>query len=240
MEFNDEGKYQQTVELKARGIFPYHIAVFPTHDFLLAGVRLGFEASPKASTQSTFFTGPFTAVFDPRGEVVKQISLTEDISKKEAAKQLGSSLSGPTREDNALAMAIGKGGAIPGSDGNVYLARAGHVPLVYVISSRGEVIRRMVLDPPAQGLDAMLCGMAAGKLIVSFSERASSGPPKGGVALPRAIQWYSLYDAQTGEHFIDYKQSPEVTGSFVCSTGNDFVFLGMQDRNLALIRAKPR
>jgi len=85
-----------------------------------------------------------------------------------------------------------------------------------------------------------LCGMAAGKLIVSFSERAAGGPAGPGVKRPQAVKWYSLYDAMTGDHFMDYEASPELRGSFVCSTGNDFIFLGMQDQNQALIHAKPR
>jgi hypothetical protein len=54
------------------------------------------------------------------------------------------------------------------------------------------------------------------------------------------VKWYSLYDAMTSDHFMDYEASPELRGSFVCSTGNDFIFLGMQDQNQALIHAKPR
>ncbi len=238
VEFDDEGKYEQTVELKAKGIFPYHIAVFPTHDFLLTGVKVGSTALPKGASQSNFFTGSFTTVFDPRGEVVKEVSFPEDTSKKEAAKDRGAGLSGPNSRDNAFAMVIGEGGAIPAPDGNVYLVRASQSPLVYVISSQGEVIRQMVLDPPAPGLSAWLRGMAAGKLILSF-QKASRGP-RHGVSVPAVTEWYSLYDAQTGEHLIDYKVSPELKGAFVCSTGNDFIFLANQDRRTFLIHAKPR
>jgi hypothetical protein len=41
VEFNDEGVYQQTVDVQENDFFPYHLAVFPTHDFLLAGIKLG-------------------------------------------------------------------------------------------------------------------------------------------------------------------------------------------------------
>jgi hypothetical protein len=61
-----------------------------------------------------------------------------------------------------------------------------------------------------------------------------------GISTPYTIEWYSLYDAQTGDHLIDYKPSPGLKGAFVWSTCNDFIFLGMRERKLVLIHAKPR
>lgn len=238
VEFNEEGVYQQTVEAHEKDFLPYHIAVFPTHDFLLTGVKLGPQTLSKAGGESSLFSGPLTAAFDPRGQLLKEVSLPEDITRKAAAKEFSVSLSGPTREDNALAMSVGEGGAVPGADGNVYLLRASDPPIVYVVSSAGEVIRRMVLDPPAKKLNARFGGMAAGRLVVLFDSRPRGLASR--IATPYTTSWYSLYDAQTGDRLIDYKPSPELKGAFVCSAGNDFVFLGMRDRRLVLIDAKPR
>jgi hypothetical protein len=130
-----------------------------------------------------------TAVFDPRGQLLKEVSLPEDITREAATKELGASLSGPTREDNALAMSVGKGGAVPGPDGNIYLLRASDPPAVYVISSAGEVIRRVVLHPPAKGLSARFGGMAAERLVMLFDSR-----PRGrarGISTPYPTEWYS-------------------------------------------------
>jgi len=242
VEFDSDGEYEETIKLKSKGIFPYHLAVFPTHDFLVTGVNVGSGTLPKGATQTNFFTGSFTAVFNPYGELVKEVSPPEDVSKKEAVKEAAKghkgSLSGATSNDNAFAEVIGKGGAIAGPDGNVYLVRASRPPLVYVISSNGNVIRRMVLHPPAPGLSPWLRGMAEGRFVLSF-QAASSGPEPG-IKRPTTVEWYSLYDVQTGDNIVNYKLSPKLNGAFVCSTGNDFVFISKQGQRTYLIHAKPR
>jgi hypothetical protein len=228
LKFDKDGSYEGTVKLNATGIFPYHLAVFPTGEFLLAGIAHSKEGEAEVPSA-------YTAIFDPRGELVKVLSLAQDVSREDAAAEAGSMVQGePHAADVAFQSAIGSGDAFIGPEGHAYLIRNSGSPVVYVISAYGTVVRRLVLQAPDEALwPTGAPSMAAGKLVVTFAK-------KGRARAPHNPELYAVYDAQTGEHLIDYKASPELAGGMLCYTPNGFIFAGTQDRQMALISATTR
>src|SRR5262249_3461590 len=65
------------------------------------------------------------------------------------------------------------GDAALGLDGNAYLLRATSPALIYVISPRGEVLRKLRVASPGPGLTAQGLKAASEKLAISFLEADS-------------------------------------------------------------------
>jgi hypothetical protein len=226
--FDEDGKYEETVKLNAAAVFPYRIAVFPTGEFLLIGIVQRNEGASAGSSA-------YTAIFDSRGELIKNLSLTEDVAKKSASAGANPKGKGEGAADELeFERAIGSGDALISPDGYAYLIRNSPSPVVYVATSQGTVVRRMVLHAPANGLRPVGAPLIAlAKLIVPFGKESA------GRTL-RHPESYSVYDAETGDHLIDYEAAPELAGGMLCSTRNGFVFVGTQDMQMALISATPR
>jgi hypothetical protein len=226
--FDKEGKYEGTVALKAPAVFPYRLAVFPTGEFLLAGVMPAKEGSLAGEA-------PYTAIFDAQGELVKRLSLTQDNASKATSAEGKRKVTGERAgEDSDFESVIGGGDVTIGPDGYAYLTRNSASPIVYVISSQGTVIRRMVLHAPAGGLRPIGAPLTApGELVVPFGKGIS------GRTLRRP-ELYSVYNAQTGDHVIDYEASPDLSGGMLCYAHDAFIFVGGQDGHMALISATPR
>lgn len=127
------------------------------------------------------------------------------------------------------------GGVEVGSDGNAYIIRGAHFPIVYVLTSSGEVVRRMVLDPPAPDVYPLEESLSGDRLMVAYGNLPNSARGQMGYD-----QFYSVYDALSGDHLYDYKPSPELKGVLACYTQNAFIFLGGTETGaLKLIRAEP-
>lgn len=87
---------------------------------------------------------PFTAVFAADGRLSKRLYEPED----EEARQRAESgdpryTSATTRAGNNFVMS---GDVAAGSDGNLYLLHGGPVPLVYVISPAGAIVRKLRIE----------------------------------------------------------------------------------------------
>ncbi len=133
---------------------PYHLARFPSGEFLLSGVTGGRGFIPA------------TAVFDAHGKLIKRIVEPEDEEsrrKAEAGDRDFISLS-----TNAGNVFVQRGDATAGSDGNVYLMRSGYEALIYVISPKGEVVRKLRVAPTRRGALPMRIREFQGKLAITF------------------------------------------------------------------------
>ena len=106
--------------------------------------------------------------------------------------------------------------AIAGDDGFVYLMRATSPAIVYVISSAGEVMRKIVVSAPTDGASPDFgIREVKNKLVVKFLRNCSSTltvPPLG--SCHGTV--YSVVDATTGRRIADYEAGDEVGGPIAC------------------------
>jgi hypothetical protein len=148
------------IRLDADLFVPYQLAVFPSGEFLVSGIH-GAENRT-----------PFTAVFSADGKLVKEIYESEDEDSRRRA-EAGEVGFRPNAIDSSNDF-IAKGDVAAGSDGNVYLLRAASPALVYVISSKGEVVRKLRIESPGSGLSAARLKSSRGcSLSVSCSKAAT-------------------------------------------------------------------
>jgi hypothetical protein len=126
---------------------------------------------------------------------------------------------------------------VASSDGNAYLMRPSSPPLVYVISPAGEVLRRLTLEGPGNGLEPVDIAVDGLRIAVFFARvrraGAEAGPPQ---------QVYALFDAMTGERVASYSgNATTMSGSAVCySMSEGFTFLGRgANGRFEIIHAKP-
>ena len=158
LKFHRNGSVQSKVRLEIeRGFFPWHLAIFPGGEFLLSGVV--DRTTPKA------------VLFTPAGKLVKTIYEPED---EEARKQTSGHdpryLLNPAASPDA-GVYEELGDAAVGPDGNVYLLRAAPPALVFVISSKGEVIRKFRVDPGDSNLISSSIWIHHNQLAVAFQPR---------------------------------------------------------------------
>ena len=228
VEFGPDGEYEKTIKLDVADLQPYRLTVFPTGELLVSGVVL--------DSQMNSLSTPYTAIFDPQGRLIKNLSLAGDISRASVdaeRKSTGEAELSDAEAAYAVQEEIGGGAAAIGPDGNAYLFRNTRPPIMYVISAGGILVRRIALKPPSENVIPLGESVSGGRVLVVFGHQAAKDVSE--------VQFYSLYDALTGEHLYDYKESPELHGGFACYTQNAFLFIGMgADGSPTLIEAQPR
>jgi hypothetical protein len=143
-----------------------HLAVFKSGEYLVAGLtETTSENAPHLST-------PFTAVFATDGRLVKKIYEPEDEDARQRAEG----------EDPQYFMCCSgneftgwNADVTFGSDGNVYLLHGfanfatRTLPLlIYVISPKGDVVRKLQIDPGNPELIPSSIKFHAGHLAVGF------------------------------------------------------------------------
>ncbi|HWY56376.1 MAG TPA: hypothetical protein VNZ03_18065 [Terriglobales bacterium] len=198
--FAPNGKRESSVPLERPPIafFPMQMAVFRSGEMLIAGLQghPGYKAS--------------TAVYDPAGHLLKQFELDGD-AEIERAIEVGDAryASTPGRGNDAVSRSV----AITGDDGLVYLMRATSPASVYVISSAGEVIRKVVVNAPTdKGLPGFGVRVVKNRLAVEF-ERECDSP-----LIFSSCQGtvYTVVDATTGQKLADYETEDDTAGPIAC------------------------
>ncbi len=198
--FAPDGRRESTVTLDRPPIpfFPSQLAVFHSGEILMSGLQ--YQPGYKAST----------AIYDPTGHLLKQFALEEDLELEhaiEAGDVKDASFQQPHIE------AVSRSVAITGDDGLVYVMRATSPAAVYAISASGEVVRKIVVQPPtATGVPDFGIRVAKNRLAVQF--RRSCGSPGdlrscGGSA-------YAVVDATTGQSLAAYEAETEAAGPVLC------------------------
>jgi hypothetical protein len=215
-EFANGGSLKSKIRLNSGGFVPYQIVVFRSGEFLLSGttgLSNGFR--------------PFTGVFDGQGKLLKEIYEPEDEdSRRRAEAGEPDFVPDGTNSGNAF---VWHGGAALGSDGNAYLLRASSTALVYVISPKGEVVRKLRIDAPDAGLIAQNIKPAPGRLAISFRNRGM---------VTGVIKVVDLKGVSIATYSSENIRVPGLPG---CYTSDGFVFLDDgPDHNLYLRRAEPR
>lgn len=159
VQFASDGTVRSKTRMAVGFFIPYQIAVFKSGEFLLSG------------TQDSDSRTPFTAVFGSDGALIRKIYEPEDEdSRQKALAGDPDFVPDGTNAGNAF---VWHGDAVTGSDGNVYLLRATSPALIYVISPKGDVIRKLHVPGPS-GLIAMTLRSGDGTLAVSFHEGYSA------------------------------------------------------------------
>jgi hypothetical protein len=186
--FAPDGTRESQVRLETppAPFFPMQSAVFPSGEIFVA--RQTYRSAREASA----------AVYDAEGHLLKQIPLDRDeVSRANVA------------ENNNEAGITSRSVAIAGDDGYVYLMRATSPPVVYAISSTGEIVRNFVVKGPAgTAVPAFGFRAAKGKLLVEFY-RECQDPAEISSCRGRL---YTVVDAKTGVRMADYEPAQGVAG----------------------------
>jgi len=152
--FGPDGARESQVHLETPLIpfFPLQIAVFPSGGFFLAGQH---DRAKK----------PSAAVYDAEGHLLKQLDLEETDEERHAINRsddkgvVASELPAPSI-------------AITGDDGYVYFMRAMSPPSIYVISSAGEIVRKLVVKGPV-GTNWLAWGLRVVENLLGFYRQCS-------------------------------------------------------------------
>lgn len=146
------------VKLKTHYFLPYQVAAFDSGEILVSGIHDRLNHTP------------ITAVFDATGNPLKTIYEPEDESARRKADARDSEYVLPAGSSNSF---VTHGDIAIGSDGNAYLLRYTSPALIYVISHRGEVLRKLHIESPSAGMRAHALTAADGQLAVTFLPPAS-------------------------------------------------------------------
>jgi hypothetical protein len=215
-EFANSGSLKSKIRLSSTGFVPYQIVAFRSGEFLLSGTT-GLSNGYR----------PFTGVFDAHGKLVKEIYEPEDEdSRRRAEAGEPDFVPDGTNSGNAF---VWHGDAALGSDGNAYLLRAASPALIYVISPKGQVVRKLRIDAPDAGLVAESIESAHGKLAISFLNRGM---------ITGTLKVVDLQGASIATYSSDNLRTPGLPG---CYVSGGFIFLDDDpDHNLYLRRAELR
>jgi hypothetical protein len=223
--FSADGKLKSTTLLDPPAFIPYQLAVFPAGEFLVSGLENVHSRQALGAFKS------FTAFYSKDGHLQKKFAFPED-AEIDAAAEIGDSryARGPMFGNKA----VEAGAARVGVDGNVYLMRSTSPATVYVISSSGELLRTLKIEPPDFGQIPVDMRVAEGRIAIRFS-RSSSGEGYQGTN-------FVVADATTGEKLSD-DADESVRGVFACYSVNPerFTFLDISDdQKLQILEASAR
>lgn len=205
-QFDTDGSFISKIGLNTGALNPRQLVVFKSGEFLVSGTNGESDHTPA------------TAVFDAQGNLIKKIYEPEDeYSKKKAEAGDADFVQDGTNWDN---LSVVHGDAALGSDGNAYLLRATSPALIYVISAKGKIIRKLLVEPPSSELIAQRIKLAEGKLAISFLENNST---------VGAIKIVDLLGNPVGNYTSDDKTIyPGLPG---CYDGRSFTFLQAGEGN---------
>jgi len=158
VEFARDGSVKAKTKLMTNSFMqPWHLAVFDEGEYLLT------------ATAGKDNLSPFTGVFAADGRLIKSIYEPED----EEAKQRSSPTdwSAPGNGGNGGTDFVSYGDVTIGSDGNAYLLHGTTSPgLIYVISPRGDVVRKFRVEVGNRDLIARSIKSYSGLLAVQFDK----------------------------------------------------------------------
>jgi hypothetical protein len=212
LRFAKDGRYRSRMQLPA-WLNATQLAVFDRDAFLVSG---------SARQKKSAVMRPYTAVFDGKGRVVKEVAPPDDEDIYGAALQADSSV---VNEYGAL-RAVSMGQAVIGSDGNAYLLRRTSPAVIYGISPAGELVNTFTVEgDPDLVADAMQAG--EGTLAVMF--RTSS--------IPRTL--FKVVDIASGAEVAAYT-STNLRSPLACfAAPHTFTFLLNHEKRLVFVKAEP-
>jgi hypothetical protein len=210
LRYSDDGEYKGVVTL-GRDIHPSRLGVFPSGEFLVIGTKTLTDKPQAAKEYSTV-----TEIYDQSGRFIKPVIFRVGefgLNKK------GSSFAQKTES-------IGLAQVESGPDG-VYVLLYGAQPTLFVISSAGEVERRLPLSTPGKEFKPATLRVSSGRIMVEFVNQPQSG---------NGIYYYVTYDSNTGDQLARY-ETEGPSGIFCCYDWNvGFTFLSSESNGQSVVR----
>lgn len=137
VQFATDGSVKSKVKLETQGFLdPWHLVVYESGRFLVSGTA--------GEGQRT----PYAAVFERDGKLVEQIYEQEDEAARKKAESGDTEFTHNSATGNRF---VDLGDISLGSDGNAYMLHGTSPALVYVISSKGKVIRKIRIGTDSSG-----------------------------------------------------------------------------------------
>ena len=199
--------------------FPSQLAVFHSGEILISGLQ--YQPGYKAGT----------AIYDPTGHLIKQVVLDGDVELERTIAQ-------DTRAQQQNNKDVNQSVAVTGDDGLVYLMRATSPASVYAISAAGDVVRKIVLNPPT-GAGSPYFGIRVVKnrLVVQFNRSCENTAAAGSCR----SSTYAVVDATTGQKLAAYEADKEAGGTLACYAPDPDRFYIFSDRpGLEIVEAEPK
>lgn len=205
--FNSKIKLDKAVP---RYLVPYQIVAFRSGEFLVSGIK---------------GHAPFTAVFEQDGRLIKKIEEPEDDYSRQRAEAGDRDFTFGAGYGNT---SVSHGDAVLGSDDNAYLLRTTSPTLIYVISSRGEVIRKLRIHSPS-GLTPKLLQTGGSKLAIGFlADNSAQG----------VIKTVDFNGNELGHYVSDEKET--LPGFMSCYDSSAFTFVTPDEESVVrLHKAEP-
>jgi hypothetical protein len=216
LQFSRTGELISTIPMELPPSIPRQIVVFQSGELLLSG------------TNGNLSHTPFTAVFDPTGKLLRRVYEPEDEHARQRAELFDESFvaKGMT-EDN---LTVAKGDITLGSDGNAYLLRATSPGLIYVISPKGEVVRKLQIAAPSSGMVGREIRAGINSLALTFRQEGST----------RGVVKILSYD---GNEITEYAPGDDsvLPGLPGCYDSKSFTFLRTNsEHEIFLHKVEPR
>jgi hypothetical protein len=158
--YSSDGFVRSKSRLQTEFFVPYKVAIFPSGEVLVSGIHGEHNYTP------------FTAVYRPDGTLIKEVYEPEGEDSKNRA-EAGEPGFRPDNMESSNDFVV-RGDAALGSDGNVYLLRASSPALIYVISRKGQVVRKLRIASPDPSFSAGKLKSTAGMLAISFLRKGTN------------------------------------------------------------------
>ncbi len=220
LEYSKDGAVKKKTKVDSPPIFPYYLGVFPTGEFILAGLRRrekakeGEELPPRK---------PFTGLFKSDGTLIKELSLKDDDRIYDAGAQHEDGFV-PAGRNREAAFTLAS--VLEGQDGNLYFWRRTSPTIMYALSPAGDGVKRYEIDIHKTGLFPASIQAHEGQLAVLFK---NAGPGDGIIAVA---------EIDTGRVLQAYHVDPNAGAAFACY-GPGFIFLGTRENKLQLLQFEP-
>ncbi|HXE90821.1 MAG TPA: hypothetical protein VNK82_07660 [Terriglobales bacterium] len=218
--FNKDGSYKRRAKIEPL-IIPAQVAEFASGEFLITGRK--YEGKREDGTN---LIEPFTGIFDSSGKLIKRLTFQDDQEIQKAVERGDSNFVNPLIPGTNRAISMGM--AVTGEDGNVYVMRRTVPAVIYAVSSAGEVVRKLAVDPGDPGMMPSIMQLSKGRVAILFRSDATKE------------QIVKVVDSQSGEELVTYDAN-SLGPTLACySGGQRFTFLSTRKGHLSLDHAEPR
>ena len=216
VKFRKGGSVHSTVRPEIeRGFWPQHLAVFPSGEFLLSGTV--DDTMPKA------------AVFNASGKLIKTIYEPEDEeARNQTVAHNPNYMLNPSETRWGVYDELGD--AAVGPDGNVYLLRSAPPALVFVISPKGEVIRKFRVDPGDASLISSSIWIHSNRLAVAFK-------PRRGMPALALVKVVDLEGMPVASHALEHWDQKELVGDMACYGDQGITFILPAQTEMHLLKS---
>jgi hypothetical protein len=219
-----DGALLSKVKLESE-IEPFQFAPLKGGNFAISGRRPPNAANYLDSV-------PFVVIADPHGHLVRPVPLAGDIAPLADGERMLTN--GAPKKDRTFEMSLAASEMETADNGNVYLMRQGKSGIVFVLSSKGNLLRRLVLDtPPGAILRDLKVG--DGRLAAVFIRKMAD--PNTEIT----ASFIRTYVADTGRLINSYALDHGIPVLLARYDGkSQFVFFGSDsDQNLTIFNVEP-